>query len=499
MEKQLLRLGKGALVYGVGGILNRFITFLLLPLFTAYLTPADYGVSSILQLLILLTTSVFSLGLGVSLGICYFEGGDPNRKTATIWTGLTILLGSTLVLFVMGAVFAEPIGQGVLQMAGYGPFVVVSIASASLTILVQPLMLRLQFEERARLYVILSLAGTLVTIGLNVILVVFLRQGVWGLMLSNMLGQAITLFIFLIPAVNGLHFKWDEKVARDLVRLGLPMVPSFIVLFVMQQGNKYILQALRGLDEVGVYTIGFSLGMVMNLLVTAFQNAWTPFFLSFTEKKGEGAPLFGRIFTYYIYGFGVISLLFYLAARPVVMVMTTPAFHDAFKVVGLSASAQFFMGAFLALLPGIYFARQVKHIIFIQALPALLAVTINLLLIPSLGLVGAGLAQALSFLSLAAILFFWNRWRGYLEVPYEWKRVGVFAIIYLPVAAFTLWSPAWSLWMVAAMNTVLTLVLVSGVYFLLSAPEKKALWNIIKGLRQAMHRAFVHSKQEYPE
>ena len=73
MKDQLLRLGRTAAIYGIGSILNRFISFLLLPLFTKYLTPTDYGISSILGWMTFLLAPIFSLGMGTGIATCYYE------------------------------------------------------------------------------------------------------------------------------------------------------------------------------------------------------------------------------------------------------------------------------------------------------------------------------------------------------------------------------------------------------------------------------------------
>jgi hypothetical protein len=80
MERPFWQLARGTLIYGIGGILSRFIGFLLLPVFTSYLTPTEFGISALLGFIGFLVTPVFSLGLGAAMGICYFDGDDRRRK-----------------------------------------------------------------------------------------------------------------------------------------------------------------------------------------------------------------------------------------------------------------------------------------------------------------------------------------------------------------------------------------------------------------------------------
>ena len=94
MKQQIARLSKSTFIYGVGGLLNRFLSFLVLPLFTAYLTPAEFGISSILAWMAFLITPVFSLGFGAAIAPSYFEGNSKARKETTIWTSFMVLAGS---------------------------------------------------------------------------------------------------------------------------------------------------------------------------------------------------------------------------------------------------------------------------------------------------------------------------------------------------------------------------------------------------------------------
>src|SRR3989339_44992 len=84
LRQHLKRLIKGSLIYGVGGFFTKFISILILPLFTFYLTPKDYGVMSMLNFLVIFLSTLFSFGLGTAIGICYFDQKDEKHKNQKI-------------------------------------------------------------------------------------------------------------------------------------------------------------------------------------------------------------------------------------------------------------------------------------------------------------------------------------------------------------------------------------------------------------------------------
>jgi len=484
LKPQLARLGKATLIYGMGTVLSRFIGFLILPLLTAYLSPADYGVSSILAWVAFLIIPVFSLGFGAAIAPCYFEGNDRRRKEATIWTAFTILSTSALFLAVLGIAFSRPISQLVFQTPKYDYLVMLSLSGTSLSLLSMPFPLYLQFEERAKLFVVLNTVTSLVSIGLSLLMVVVFLKGIQGLIEAGFMGRIVNLIIFLSLGVSSIKFRFSPSLGKELLRLGIPLIPAFAFLFILQEGNKYILQWFDGLDAVGIYTIGFNFGLVMSLLVSALQAAWVPYFMSFVDNWDEARILFGRILTYYVFGFGTVCLISCIVAKPVVMLLTQPPFHEAYKVVGLSATSSFLVGVFYMLLPGLYFAKEIKYVTLIQFIAAIVAIGLNLLLIPTLGLFGAAIALMLGFMVMVVLTHLWNLKRRhiYIQIKYEWKRVIQFALFYAVYMVIMLWERSLSLIGEVAFSSIVMLTLPLALFVLLNTDERQTLWSLAGSL-----------------
>ncbi len=485
IRQEISRLLNHTVVYGLGGVLNRFISFLLLPVFTSYLTPTDYGIISILGLITFVAYPVFSLGLSQAMAPFYFDGGDAKWKGRAVWTTFMLLVVSATSMVALGCAASGQISQFAFNTPQYSYLVVLSLLSVGLSVISTPFTQYLQFEERSRLFVTLTGISTLVTIGLNIVAVVVLQKGVQGLLESQLLGRLIATVLFAFPVVvSGLSFGFDANLARIFLRVGIPLVPAFAFSFVLQDGNKYILQGMSGLDVVGIYTIGFNFGSVLRIATGALEQAWVPFALSFADKQEQARVLFGRFMTYYVIGVGTLSLLFYLAAKPLVMLMTRPAFHDAYQIVGLAATAAFLGEIYSLLLPAVYFAKEVQSVSLIQAIAALAAILLNVSLIQSLGMFGAGLALTCSMLTLAILTHLWNWWRGkkYLQVRYEWDRICKFSAFYLAMILVMLWPRNLMLYGEALLSSVAFLLMLLVVYVLLTAQERKMLWAAAKPL-----------------
>lgn len=438
MRLAIVDLARSSLVYGSGQVLLRVISVLLLPIFTAYLSPADYGVVSVLTLATVFLGPVFAMSVPSAIGLIYFDEAEAAGRTRTVTTAVVLLAISSSLLVVAGAAAAPwlvgLLVPGTTGAAALAPMLVIVIATTALMNIAQPLLFQLQLEQRARTFVLLTVATSLSVIGLSLAFVVGLRAGVLGFVAAGLVGQAVGLLLTISVTLRGVPVRFDPSIARRLLTLGIPMIPSFLFLFVMFQANRYIIQVQRGLDELGVYTVGFNLGYVISLVVAGFQNAWVPFFLRYSDRRDEARALFGRIVTYYVLGAGALTLLFFLAARPGVFILTRPAFHDAYLVVGAAATSQFLVGLHSLLLAGVYFAKDVRSVPIIQGISAVVGLTLNVVLIPQLGIAGAGVALVVATFMMVVLLHGLNLWRRYLAVEYEWSRILPFGAAFIAIA-----------------------------------------------------------------
>lgn len=433
MKQQILNFGKESLIYGLGSLITRFIGLFTLPIFTAYLKPEEYGVLAMLALLTMVAQPVFSLGLSAAMGPSYFERDDPLNKSNAVWTAFAINTVSATVLVLISWLFPVTLGQFVHLSAEHAPLVGLSLTGTGLCILVTSFMQRVQFEKQAMLYVAATFATALTAILVSVITVVYFEWGVKGMVIGQLAGNIATALVFLLIGIKGTKPSVSLVMAKELLRQGLPLVPSFAFLFVLMHANKFILEQQAGLEAVGIYSIGFIFGMAMSVVTGGITTAWFPFFMSFIERQSEARVLFGRIFTYYVFGVGSLTLFFFIVARPAIMLLTDEAYHHAYIVVGLVASANYFSGMYSLFLTGVYYKKEIAIQSAIQGCAVLFSFPLTYFLIVYFGVLGAAVGLSLGHLFLAVFTHIWNLYRqkSYGLIDYEWKRIFLFTIIYL--------------------------------------------------------------------
>jgi O-antigen/teichoic acid export membrane protein len=390
----LRRLGRGGLVYGVGGLLNRFLAVLLLPLFTRYLRPEDYGVTSLLATLSIFVGGVASLGVGNALGVFFFSTEDPDQRSGLVWGSASLLLATSLLMFAIGALTAPWIVRVLFGVPGRTDLLLLSLGALAAANVAVPFLGWLRMTERAGHFVMITVITTLVTLGSSATLVVWAGRGVRGVLEAGLIGNSVNLLLSVAVAVRYLPMARTRAALMPLVRAGAPSIIGLGAFFVMDWANRLLLQRQAGLTEVGLYGFGASFGMMMGLLTdTAFGGAWPPFFQSYVGRREEASRLFGLVFRMVLAGFGLIALMFFVGARLVIDVLAQPAFEPAWTVVGMVAAAQALKACFLAALPGIVFARRFDVQAGLEWVGAALCLVLSVLLIPPFGRVGAAAAM----------------------------------------------------------------------------------------------------------
>jgi O-antigen/teichoic acid export membrane protein len=413
----LRRLATTGAAYTAASILSKVIAVALLPLYTRYLTTADYGAAEVLFSAVVAISIVVRLGLiEAILRFYYQEDEDPAAVVRSSFAGLFWLatLGALALL-----PFAGPISEALLDESAPG---LVRIAAGGLWVLtLWEFMLTLfRLEERARAYFLTTLLNVLASIALTVVLVVGLEEGARGLLL----GAYATGGAFLLGLIGWqrqrLSLRFDRRLLRRLFRFGLPTMPAEASLYLLNFVDRLIIVRSLGLAEAGLYSLAVKFAQAVNVLVRGFQLAWPPLAYSIRDDE-EARRAYAVIVTLFVAGCAFVVTGMWLFSRWIARVLTTPEFFAAYKPVGLISTAVTLYALYLVLV--VILGRTGRtEFNFPAAVGALLAnVALNLVLVPALGIVGAGLALVASYLVVLGLMYVFTQ--RLFPVPYEWGRL----------------------------------------------------------------------------
>ncbi|MBI5107042.1 MAG: lipopolysaccharide biosynthesis protein [Solirubrobacterales bacterium] len=423
------RLLYGTAAYQAAALVANALALVTLPLYTKHLTTADYGYAETLLTAIIFTSIVLRLGIGEALVRFWFDDEDPERRrqlahTATAWT-----FWITTPLAVLGAAFSAPLSRALLSVddpelfaggvLGLWAFTNLEVAYALLRV-----------EERRATYLRASLINVLLTVTLTILLVVVLEEGAAGYVLGNYAASAAVLLGLWLTNRDQVSLRPPQRM-RALLAFGAPTVPADATVFALNVVDRWYLLRVDGPDAAGRYAFAAKLSAVVIVAVRGFQAAWPPLAYSITDED-EAGRLYARVTTAYVVVTGLVVAGVTLLGRWVVDLLSSdPTYEGAFEALPWVALGWALYGLVLVLVTVAGRAKVTTRNFPATAAGLAVNVVLIVLLVPPLGIAGAGIALCGAY---AVILVVLQRLtRGLFHVPFERARllaaVGVLAAV----------------------------------------------------------------------
>jgi O-antigen/teichoic acid export membrane protein len=424
MSGYLRRLATTGAAYTAASILSKVIAVALLPLYTRYLTPKDYGAAEILFAAVVTASIIVRFGLiEAILRFYYLDEEDPARVVKATFAALFWLatLGALVALPLAG-----PLSELLLDPNELPPGVsgseLVRIAIGGLWVLTMwEFMLTLfRLDERARAFFVTTILNVLAAITLTVVLVVGLEEGARGLLLGSYASGGAFVVVLIALQWRRLSLWPEPELLRRLFRFGLPTMPAEVSLYALNFVDRLIIVRSLGLAEAGLYSLGVKFAQAVNVLVRGFQLAWPPLAYSIRDD-GEARRFYATVVTLFVAGCAFVVAGMWLFSRWIVRALAAPRFFDSHEVIGLVATAVTLYALYLVLV--VILGRTGRTEFNLPAAIGALVVNVilNLVLVPPLGITGAGLALVLSYLVVLALMYSFTQ--RLFPVPYEWGRL----------------------------------------------------------------------------
>lgn len=483
MLRELKNLTKQSAIYGLGSVLNTVLGFVLIPVYTRYLSPADYGVYSLLFISGAIARIVALLGLSTAMfrEVIYHESDEQE----VISTTFNFLVIESILFFAALIMLAPHISDLLLSSPEYTTLLQLTLLTKLLGMLDFVVMAVLRIRGQAALYSLLVVSTFLIGIGLNILFIVILQRGLEGLVLAGLLLAVVTLIIDLFILRKDLRLVFSLPILRRMLNYGIPLVPIGLASFLMTSADQYFLEHYSTTAEVGIYSLGYKFGMAVQLAVTAIQLAWPA--QMFAIAKEEGAEKkFARILTYYVAALGFAGLGISALSREALVIMTTPDYYSAYLVVPLVTLSYIFYGCVSMTNVALETQGRTRISSVIMMGTTGLNLGLNYLLIPSYGMMGAAWATVISYLALLAVQVAVNQ--HYWYIPYEFRRILKIAVAWALVYGLGLLVQTGNPWLDAVLKGFLLLAF-PGVLYALNFYSRDELETLRALLRAAAGRA----------
>jgi O-antigen/teichoic acid export membrane protein len=430
MLDELKKLFKHTTIYGMGNVFGKMVGFVMIPFYTHYLTPVDYGTLELLDLTLSLTGLVLTMWMNASIIRHYHEFQDDLNRSQVIGTILIMAAAIGVVVATLGISCARPLSSLILKTPDFHAYIRLISLSFLVSCLNAVSWSYLRANEQSVFVVSTDLLNLTLTLGLNIYFIAYLKIGVIGVLYSGLISSTVITVILTINTLRQVSLQFSFEKLKAIVAFGAPLVITSAAAFTVNFSDRFFLRHFSTISDVGIYALGYKFGFMLSFLVVQpFDMIWGARMYEIAKQDNAG-DVISRIFSYYSLALIATALGMSLIIKEVISVIAAPNYHGAYKIVPIVALAYVFQGMNRYFLSGIYIAKRTIYLGGIGGTTAALNLILNYFLIGRFGMIGAAWATAFSFFAMAALAYLAAQ--KVHPIPYSFSR------LLMPLALATL-------------------------------------------------------------
>jgi O-antigen/teichoic acid export membrane protein len=468
MLSKIKQLTTETAIYGVSTIIGRFLNFILVPFYTNVLKPSVYGIMTTIYAYIAFLNVIYVYGLESA----YFkyastlEIGNKNENFSTPFISIFATSSIfTMLLYYFSPDIAVLVSGGDTSLIKYSAWM---LFFDSLCVIP---FATLRLENKARKFALIKLSNIIVNVTLNIILLLLFRTGIKGIFISGVAASLFT-FILLLPTIKShFVFSFPDRLYRNLLAFGLPYIPSGLSVMIIQVINRPMLEKMMSYEAVGIFQANYRLGIFMMLIVSMFEYAWRPFFLS-NAKEENAKEIFARVLTYFTLFSSFIFLSVSFFIEEIVKIplpgrgyLIGKAYWGGLNIVPIILLSYLFNGLYLNFIVGVYIEKKTKYLPYITGIGAISNIVANLVLIPLFQMTGAAIATLFSYVIMAFGMYYLNQ--KVYPIKYEYNRLlKIFVVTGIIFFAFLLIDNKFNLYLEIIIKLFLLILFLIVLYLL---------------------------------
>ncbi|WNF22641.1 flippase [Mesobacillus jeotgali] len=387
---------KASFIYTGTRVINSAIPFLMMPILTRYLTPVDYGIVTMFQVLVGIIGPFTGLSINGAINRQYYER-DKINFPKYVANSFYLLLLSTFIVGLFFVLFAPQISSlSAFPKEWLWAVLLVSFCHFIIAVV----LLQWQVQVKPLYFGIFQITNTILNVSLSLWFVVLMGFDWQG----RIQGQVITAVIFALIAFyvlwkNGWLAKGlSKRYMMHGVKFGVPLIPHSLGSFLITMTDRFFITNMVGIAETGLYAVGYQFGNIIGIIQDSFNKAWVPWLYERLKKDDDNEKIRIVKITYiYFVGILLLALVFSLIAPWFLSFFVGDKFTESGKYVFWIAIGYAFNGMYKMVTNYIFYAEKTSYLAWVTFLTAMLNVVFTYLFIKMNGPIGAAQGTALAF------------------------------------------------------------------------------------------------------
>ena len=482
------KLARQTVIYGLSSVVGRLLNYLLVPLYTRYFLPEEYGI--VTELYAYVAFLVVILTYGIETAFFRYSQKVPNKRTVYSTALISLLITSAIFVFIIFS-SAAPIANW-LQYPNHSDYIQYFALIIGLDSISAISFAKLREKNKATRFALIRLVNIFLNIGLNLFFIIYCPYalekglssvdfvnsvysadiGIGYIFIANLIASIVT-FLMLFPEMIKSVWIFDKSLWKQMMIYGLPLLIAGLAGMTNETIDRILLKHLlpttvNASSELGLYGAFYKLSILMILFIQTFRFAAEPFFFA-QEKEKNARKIYADVMKYFVIITSVIFLgvsMFY----DFIILFLGENYHDerGFMVVSILLAANLFLGIYYNLSIWYKLSEKTKYGAYLSIFGAIITLCLNFILIPKIGFVGSAWATLICYFSMMVASYFLGK--KHYKIPYPLKRIffylGLVCVLYLTSIYFDS----------NIINSLYILIFIS-IAFYLEKPKKAVISN----------------------
>lgn len=422
LKKTLRELSYHSLIYLLGGLASSFASIALLPVYTRYLSPEDYGVIEVIDSMRSLLIVVLLAGFVPAMAKFFQTNDDTKNREEVVVTSLFFVLSSA---FLWSAILF--LCNDTISLKIFGSVDLVYFVNLGTTLLFLQAILTtgetyLNIQKQSKKFLTISLTKLSLNISANLYFIIWCKMGAKGMLIGELLSTGAVAGYLLINIVSNNQLSIRLPLLKKMLLFGLPFIPNTLCASLMHRVDRYLLAEFTSLAAIGIYGLGYRFPFMLNfLLLGSFGRIWNSSIMYEIERQDDALANYSKIAKYFItlYVFSQFALA--VLAPSIVSILAAPDYYEAWKVVQIVALGMCFYSLHQFFTIGAFTKSKTWLLLLPYLLSAIVNIVLNYYLLPRFGYLAAAWSTVITYFIFSVSSYF--IFRKILPVPFDILKI----------------------------------------------------------------------------
>lgn len=432
------KLVKNTLLYSLGSILPQAVGFILIPLYTKYLSPSEFGIVNSMLVIQVFLAIFLTFTLEKSILRLYYDYKTEEEKKIFISSIFKGILLCTLITLGFVFVFSNKIQLIFSDIEFYPYYIIAILTSVFMTFNLVPKSYY-RLKQNAKKYITLSITEFLLSTGLVIWFIVFKQEGALGMLSGKMYAFLFLLPVYVFIMREFIFTKFDIVMLKNGFSFSLPIVPTMLAAWILGQADRIFIANYFSLNDVGIYAMSQRLASLVTIFSSSFMLSYHPLFFEVanSDEQESAKKKLGRYNHIFILTIMLFSFAIVFFSKELVLIFLNSRYHSAYLYIPV-ISLSYFIGSVSSIIIGVFYqqSKKMKADMTLGIIGACFTLLTLFIFVKPFGITGAIWAALISSLFIFLSGYIYTKKKCYF-IPFKWIPLGkVFSLLCALVIVF---------------------------------------------------------------